>query len=360
MTVSLNFLVRIAGMLVLAYLGMRLGRFLSAPTPNETEQTATLLLTLAGAGLGLLTTHRWTLEPFQRALQHLRGVPMAELTGIMFGGLLGMVFGLLLAVPLGYLPPPWGQYLPVVFSVIASYFGAVLFNARRIEIGELLRSSRQSIPLVIPTTSETPQRRAFIIDTSAIIDGRIANLVQTGFLDGVLLVPRFVLNELQSLADSSDELRRIRGRRGLEMLNVMQKKSTVPIEIPDIEITSVEQVDDKLIVLARQYHSPLITNDFNLAKVAELQGVKTLSLNILADAVRPPVVPGQDIHVTVRDIGRERDQGISFFDDGTMIVIEDARQLVGQEVSATVTRVYQTQTGRIVFAQLNNVYHHGT
>jgi uncharacterized protein YacL len=192
-----------------------------------------------------------------------------------------------------------------------------------------------------------------VVDTSAIIDGRIAAVVQTGFVDGTLLVPTFVLNELQQLADSADELRRGRGKRGLDILNTMQKEASVPVEVINIEVPSAQQVDDKLIVIARQYQCPIITNDHNLGRVAELQGVKVLNLNQLADAVRPVVVPGQDLTVRVRDVGREREQGISFMNDGTMIVIEEARRLVGQEVDVTVTRVFQTQTGRIVFAQLH-------
>jgi uncharacterized protein YacL len=351
MRVSLNFLVRITGMLVLAYLGARIGRALARPVPNETEQLAIRLLMLAGAGLGLLTTPRWTIEPVERALRYLRGIPIVELSAIVFGALLGLLLALLLAVPLGYLPPPFGQYLPIVVACTLGYTGAVLFSHRRAEVGEWLQSTRRP-PVLLPQTQAEPPppMRRFLLDTSAIIDGRIADVCKTGFVDGVLLVPRFVLNELQTLADSADELRRGKGRRGLEMLNAMQKKGLPPVEIANVDVEGVQQVDDKLIVLARQYHCPIITNDFNLARVAELQGVSILSLNQLADAMRPPVVPGQDILITIRDVGREREQGISFLDDGTMIVVEDARRLVGQTVAATVTRIYQTQTGRIVFA----------
>ena len=208
--------------------------------------------------------------------------------------------------------------------------------------------------MVLPTKllQGNSQEHRFLIDTSSIIDGRIVAVSEAGFLDGILLVPTFVLNELQILADSSDELRRERGKRGLEMLNMLQKQSEHLVDVINIEVPSVQEVDDKLIVLARQYECPIITNDHNLGRVASLQGVKVMNMNQLADAVRPPVVPGQDISVRVRDVGREREQGISFLDDGTMIVIEDARHLIGQQVHATVTRVFQTQTGRIVFAQL--------
>jgi uncharacterized protein YacL len=272
-----------------------------------------------------------------------------------FGALLGLLFAVLLALPLAYLPVPFGQFLPVIAAGALAYLGAVIFSTRKKEIGELLRSTRRT-PLVLPQQlmGEFQQPHRYILDTSAIIDGRIANVSQTGFIDGTLLVPHFVLNELQMLADSADEQRRSKGRRGLEILNTMQKADVTPVEVVNVEVSGAQQVDDKLVILARQYRCPIITNDYNLGRVAGLQGVKVLSLNQLADAVRPPLVPGQDMRITVRDVGREREQGIAFLDDGTMIVIEDARRLVGQEVSATVTRVYQTQTGRIVFAHLNN------
>jgi uncharacterized protein YacL len=354
MRISLNFLVRIIGMVVLAYLGLTIGRAFSSAQPNEVDLQATQLLALAGAGLGLLTTPRWTIEPIQEGLRYIRNISITELIAIVFGALLGLFFSVLLSVPLAQLPAPFGQLLPIGAAALLSYLGAIIFSNRKKEIGELLRSTRAS-PLILPQPEgeAAPQLpRRYLIDTSAIIDGRIAQITQTGFLDGTLLVPNFVLNELQMLADAPDELRRGRGKRGLEILNTMQKEATVPVEVLNVEVPSAQQVDDKLIVLARQYQCPIVTNDHNLGRVAELQGVKVLNMNQLADAVRPPVVTGQDMTIHVRDIGRERDQGISFLEDGTMIVIEEARKLVGQVVDVTVTRVFQTQTGRIVFAQL--------
>jgi uncharacterized protein YacL len=355
MKVSLNFLIRILGMGVLAYIGRSIGQALSSPQPSENERLAVQLLTLAGAGLGLLTTHRWTLEPFQRGMRYIRSISISELTAVMFGALLGLLFALLLTVPLAQLPKPFGSFLPIVMAVALAYLGAVIFSARKKELGALLRSTRTT-PLVLPQQlfDGAPVLRRYLLDTSAIIDGRIAHVGKTGFIEGVLLVPNFVLNELQTLADSADEQRRVKGRRGLDMLNAMQKDAAPPVEIVDVDVSGPPQVDDKLIVLARQYRCPIITNDHNLGRVAELQGVKVLSLNQLSDAVRPPVISGQEIRITIRDIGREREQGISFLDDGTMIVVEEARRLIGHEVSATVTRVHQTQTGRIVFAHLNN------
>jgi uncharacterized protein YacL len=356
MRVSLNFIVRIFGMFALAYLGLSIGRAFSSPQPTETDQLATQLLGLAGAGLGLLTTPRWTIEPIQEGLRYVRSISISELTAIVFGALLGLVFSVLLSVPLSHLPPPFSQLLPIGGAVLLTYLGAVIFSSRKREFGELLRTTRNS-PLLVTSGSgqAPPSSHRYLVDTSAIIDGRIAQVSQTGFLDGTLLVPTFVLNELQMLADSADELRRGRGKRGLEILNGMQKDAVLPVEVLNIEVPSVQQVDDKLVVLARQYQCPIITNDHNLGRVAELQGVKVLNLNHLADSIRPPVIPGQDLVVRIRDTGRERDQGISFMDDGTMIVVEEARRLVGQDVAIIVTRVFQTQTGRIVFAQLSGM-----
>ncbi len=354
MRVSLNFLARILGMSLLAYIGHSVGQALSSAQPTENELLATQLLTLAGAGLGLLTTHRWTIEPAQRGIRYIKSISIAELTAIIFGALIGLLLALLLAVPLAQLPRPFGQFLPLAAALALAYLGATIFSARKKELGALLRSTRA--PLVLPQQllEGIPPANRYLLDTSAIIDGRIAQVGKTGFIDGPLIVPNFVLNELQTLADSADELRRAKGRRGLDILNTMQKEASPPIEIAEVEITGAQQVDDKLVIMARQYRCPIITNDHNLGRVAGLQGVKVLSLNQLSDAVRPPVVSGQELRVLIRDIGREREQGISFLDDGTMIVVEDARRLIGQEVTATVTRVHQTQTGRIVFAHLSN------
>jgi uncharacterized protein YacL len=351
MRVSLNFIVRIIGMIALSYIGLLIGQTFSGQNATPDDLLATQLLALAGAGLGLLTTPMWTIEPVREVLRYVRSVSISELAALLFGALLGLVFSVLVSVPLSQLPDPFGQILPITVTIVLAYLGAIIFSHRKRELGDLLRSTRTSMP--IPNMPAAMSRsRQYLIDTSAIIDGRIAQIVPTGFIDGVLLVPHFVLNEMQMLADSPDDTRRARGKRGLDILNTMQKQAQITIEVIHTEVPGVTQVDDRLIALARQYRCPIITNDHNLGRVAELQGVRMLNLNQLSDALRPPVIAGQDLVVQVRDVGREREQGISFMDDGTMIVIEEARRLVGQEVAITVTRVFQTQTGRIVFAQL--------
>jgi uncharacterized protein YacL len=193
-----------------------------------------------------------------------------------------------------------------------------------------------------------------LVDTSAIIDGRIADISKAGFIDGTLLVPRFVLLELQHIADSADPLRRARGRRGLDMLNRLQKEAVVPLQISEVDADDVVGVDSKLVKIARTYHCPVVTNDFNLNRVAELQGVKVLNINELANAVKPVVLPGEEMHVHVIQEGKELGQGVAYLDDGTMVVVENGRKYMNNDVDVVVTRVLQTVAGRMIFAQMKN------
>jgi uncharacterized protein YacL len=353
MKVSLNFIVRIAGMILLAFFGWSIGRSLSASRPDEMQIFATRLLTLSGAGLGLLVTHRLTIEPITQLMQRARHVPLQELLLVGTGIMLGLVFGVLLTVPLSMLPPPFGQYLPLASAGLLAYLSGTLFAGRRREMLEALRHWRRAAPMVAPVqpVSDSEPPRRYILDTSAIIDGRIAAVARTGFVVGDLIVPGFVLTELQDLADSGDDLRRAKGRRGLNLLNDMQENSPLPIEVMAIEINSADRVDDKLVIMARQYRCPIITNDFNLNRVAGLQGVQVLSLNQLSEAVRPPVHQDQHLHVLIRSEGNARQQGVGYLEDGTPVIVEDARHLIGQKIEVVVVRLHQTQTGRLVFAQ---------
>jgi uncharacterized protein YacL len=184
-----------------------------------------------------------------------------------------------------------------------------------------------------------------------IADGRIADISQTGFIGETMLVPRFVLNELQHIADSSDPLRRNRGRRGLDMLNRLQKESVVPIRVSDIDIEELREVDDKLVMLAKQLHCPIITNDYNLNRVAELQGVVVLNINELANAVKAVFLPGETMGVRIIQEGKEVGQGVGYLDDGTMVVVENGKRHINQNIDVTVTKVLQTPAGRMIFAQ---------
>lgn len=353
MRVSLNFMVRITGMLVLAFMGMQVGVALSNPTPDDTQLLATQLLMLAGAGLGLIVTPRFTIEPVQELVRQMRGIPLTEILLIGGGALMGLIFGLLVAVPLAFLPKPMSEYLPIGISLMLGYMGASVVMSHRRELIETLRVWRTAAPVLLPNAVGTPGvPQQFLLDTSAIIDGRIAAVARSGFVEGTLLIPSFVLAELQALADSSDELRRIKGRRGLELLNQMQKGTDISVEPINVEVSGPNRVDDKLITLAREYHCPIITNDYNLNRVADLQGVKVLNLNQLSEAIRPPVVPDQRLSVVIRAEGNSRQQGVAYLDDGTPIIVEEARALIGQTVDVIVSRLIQTQTGRLIFAQL--------
>lgn len=354
MRLSVNFIVRIVGMVAMAYLGATIGISFSVGEPDETQLLATQLLMLAGGGLGLLVTPRLTVEPIEQLLKHLRAMPFVEVVFVSTGGLLGLIFGALLTLPLAMLPSPLRDYLPIVVTLVLVYIGIMAFYAHRRTAQDLLRHFHQTSGSAAAGETVAPPPQRYILDTSAIIDGRIVAIGNTGFMQGVFLIPQFVLNELQALADSSDELRRNKGRRGLELLSAMQRDFPMPIEFIDADFHDIPRVDDKLVMLARRYQCPIVTNDFNLNRIAELQGVRVLSLNQLSDAIRPPVIQDQRLEVLIRNEGSVRQQGVGYLDDGTPVIVEDARSFIGKQVEVVVTRLHQTQTGRLVFATLAN------
>lgn len=191
-----------------------------------------------------------------------------------------------------------------------------------------------------------------ILDTSTIIDGRIADICETGFIDGTFIIPQFVLYEIQHIADHQDPLRRTRGRRGLDVLNHLQKQNIVTVRIVDDDFPALRDVDSKLVALATQLNGSIITNDFNLTKVAELQGVKVLNINLLATAIKPIILPGEQMTLKIVKEGKEPGQGVGYLDDGTMVVTDEARRLIGRSVDITVTSVLQTTSGRMIFARV--------
>jgi uncharacterized protein YacL len=201
--------------------------------------------------------------------------------------------------------------------------------------------------------------RVILLDTSVIIDGRIADIAKTGFMIGTLLIPRFILNELQYIADSADSLRRQRGRRGMEVLSQLQKDSAIPVRISDIDVEGVREADDKLVILARQLRCPILTNDYNLNRVAELQGVIVLNVNELANAVKSVLLPGETLQVDIIQEGKEVGQGVGYLDDGTMVVVEDGRDHLNSKANVMVTKVLQTAAGRMIFARLEGKLDNG-
>ncbi len=283
-----------------------------------------------------------------REVQHLS---TAEFVTAVVGLLLGLLMGLLLGLPLSAFEPPLGTWLPLGVSLFLGLGMVGLTVAKRQDLilaAEAIGLVRRPAQADQGSSAGEPH---IVVDTSAIIDGRIAEIVESGFIYGTLVVPRFVLDELQHIADSSDTLRRNRGRRGLEILARMQKDSPTPVEIVDDDVADVAEVDAKLVALAKTRSGAILTNDFNLNRVAELQGLRVLNINSLANAVKPAVLPGEELRVRVIQEGKESGQGVGFLDDGTMIVVEGGSRFIDQDLDVAVTRVLQTVAGRMIFAQ---------
>jgi uncharacterized protein YacL len=261
----------------------------------------------------------------------------------------------LLAFPLSLLPSPLGRVLPFVGVLLLCYLGVAIFAMRQDDLFSVFQGvTRSSTPAAAQAQEGGPnwaEGRTILLDTSVIIDGRIADIARTGFLPGSLLIPHFVLNELQYIADSADSLRRQRGRRGMEVLATLQREPGIPVRITDIDVEGVRDVDDKLVILARQMRCPILTNDFNLNRIAELQGVTILNINELANAVKSVLLPGEVLYVRVIQEGKESNQGVGYLDDGTMVVIENGRDYIDREANVLVTKVLQTAAGRMIFAR---------
>ncbi len=292
-----------------------------------------------------------TVIPAKWLIGQVEVLSTAEFVAAVLGLLLGLLMGLLLGFPLSRIGEPWQNWLPLGVSLL---FGLGMLGLTVAKRKDLLIAA-QAVGLLRPATPERDGSAAgdprIVVDTSAIIDGRIAEIVESGFIYGTLVIPRFVLEELQHIADSSDALRRNRGRRGLEILNRMQKEPGTPVEIVEDDVPDIAEVDAKLVALALARSRVILTNDFNLNRVAELQGVRVMNINSLANAVKPAVLPGEELKVRVIQEGKEAGQGVGFLDDGTMIVIEGGARHIDKELDVSVTRVLQTVAGRMIFAQ---------
>ncbi|HHV65933.1 MAG TPA: PIN/TRAM domain-containing protein [Peptococcaceae bacterium] len=278
-------------------------------------------------------------------------MPIQEL----IGGSLGVIIGLLIASLFrgSFAEVPFiGPVLSVAVSLFLGYVGLIIGIKRKDDIlGFLpkLRGDKDKDKLKAKIKQTISGYK--VLDTSVIIDGRIADIVRTGFLDGILLIPGFVLEELRHIADSSDMLKRNRGRRGLDILNQISKNEHIKVEIYERDFDDITEVDSKLVRLAGILDAPILTNDYNLNKVAELQGIKVLNINELANAVKPVVLPGEEMDVQVMKEGKESGQGIAYLDDGTMVVIDGGRKYIGQQTTVLVTTVLQTAAGRMIFAK---------
>ncbi len=348
---NVEFVVRFIGMIVMGVIGGYLGSELGRLSGLSQEYYAAIV-GLVGAIMGLALTPLFTTRPLRAMRSTLARIPGQTLISGMFGLVVGLIVAALLSFPLSLLPSPLGKLLPFVGVLLMGYFGVALFVMRQADIANVLHylpgrgSSTQDEP------AEQGIGRTILLDTSVIIDGRIADIAHTGFLVGNLLIPRFVLNELQYIADSADNLRRQRGRRGMEVLARLQKDTVIPVRISDIDVEGVRDVDDKLVILARQLRCPILTNDYNLNRIAELQGVVVLNVNELANAVKLVLLPGEGLSVKIIQEGRESGQGVGYLDDGTMVVVEDGRDHLNTDTNVVVTKVLQTAAGRMIFAKI--------
>lgn len=271
------------------------------------------------------------------SLRTLIGAAMGSILGIMGATLIGF-----LITVQGALPPDVRAYVTLVLLLLMAYVGLMVGAAK----GEFLDLSALGGFL-----RERSSRNMKILDTSVIIDGRIADIVETGFLEGVLVIPNFILRELQQIADSPDAHKRNRGRRGLDILHRLQTKHGVTVQFSDVDFPELRDVDQKLIELAKQLDAKIVTNDFNLNKVAQLRGVEVLNINELANALKPVVLPGETMRVFILKEGKEANQGVAYLDDGTMVVVDNARKMIGKTIEATVTSVLQTTAGKMIFGR---------
>ncbi|MCE7938591.1 MAG: TRAM domain-containing protein [Chloroflexi bacterium CFX6] len=350
-------IVRLIGAISLAIVGYSAGSALWPEVEGqfslESVQAVTvvrILVSLSFALFGFAFGYVLTpllLRPLELAHEELAHVPPVRLVGTATGLAFGLLLGALAALPLSFLHDPLGQFLPFIVALVLAYLGAATVGSSPGVYLGLLRNV-----LGPHQEGEAASSDYILLDTSVIIDGRVADLAETGFIDKTLLVPRFVLDELQQVADSADSLRRNRGRRGLEILNRIQQSTKVNLEISDRDFPHINEVDRKLVHLAEQLNAAIMTNDYNLNRVAEIQGIRVLNLNELVNAVKTLLLPGEHLTVRIIQEGKEFGQGVAYLEDGTMVVVEEGRAHIDDIVPVTVTRVLQTVAGRMMFASL--------
>lgn len=358
---SVDFIFRLIGMVVFAIIGAYWGATLGEVgglTPDQqifTPEQYAFTIGLVGALAGLILTPYLTTRPIAALRSLLTRIAAPSLFASLVGLIAGLIVAALLSYPLSSLPAPFGNFMPFVGVLVCGYMGVAVFVMRQNDIFGVISSLANRGGAPAAGKEETPgvlnNRRNILLDTSVIIDGRIVDIARSGFLGGSLLIPRFVLNELQYIADSADGLRRQRGRRGMEVLSQLQKDPAIVVQISDIDVEGVREVDDKLVILARQLRCPILTNDYNLNRIAELQGVNIMNVNELANAVKSVVLPGETLQIRVIQEGKEPNQGVGYMDDGTMVVIENGNRYLDKDIPVVVTKVLQTAAGRMIFAR---------
>lgn len=346
---------RVFGLIIGLIVGITAGNTLLLLGDSDDSRAGLISFGIAIGGIGYLIGPQLSRAVFHNVRTSVADASVIDIVAIGIGLAFGALLSAALALPLSFLPDPAGTYLPLIAAIgVCGCSAAIVVMRKRDLVAPWLRTRPRSQP----SASATPAaliRRAVILDTNVAIDGRIGDVLATGFIDAQVLVPRFVLDELQHIADSDDPGRRMRGRRGLDALNQLRAERPTQIEIIDDTVPEEREVDAKLVKLAKKRGARVLTNDFNLNRVAQLLDVGVLNLNELTNALRPLVLPGDEISLKVTQEGRELGQGVGFLNDGTMVVVDGGRSLVGRETPVVVTRLLQTGAGRMVFASPKHV-----
>ena len=353
MTISL--FIRLLSIVVFALVGWRLSVATSLASDGIDGFLPTgLVFTLVGGILGAIAgpylLYRANRFSLKRLIDEANKLPSPTIVAGTLGLIIGLVVAALISIPFFQLVGGLNWIIPLIISGILGFVGLSIGLHREGELHLMLPSGHRN------TRTASQVNGRILVDTSAIIDGRIGSLSETGFVQGTLIIPQFVLNELRHIADSHDASRRTRGRRGLEVLANLRRDGDLPIQILDVEILNGGEVDGELVRLAKNMKADILTTDFNLNRVAELNGVHVLNVNELAHALKPIVLPGEDLSVNITQEGKESGQGLAYLDDGTMIVVEGGKRYINSAQTVTVTRVLQTAAGRIIFAQPRNIY----
>lgn len=353
----MRLVLRLFGLVIGVLIGWQTGAILALGANPADTGTLLFVVALSVGGIGYLLGPHLSWALLRRLRERVRQASAVDLVAIGIGLAFGGLIAALLAVPLSALPPPLGSALPLIVAVVAVTVSILVTTQRKRDLiapwlrGHDPRDDDQAQPDGDPLAERAGMASpALLVDSSVAIDGRIVDVARTGFLDGTLVVPGFVLDEIQAIADAADPGRRARGRRGLATLDRLREVHPGRVEVLPIDVPEAREVDAKLVRLAKARGLRLLTNDHNLGRVAALQGVTVLNLNLLAGALRPPVLPGEELSLRLVQEGREAGQGVGFLDDGTMVVVDGGRSLVGQTASVTVTRLLPTSAGRLVFA----------
>ena len=350
---SLDFASRIIGLIIFTLLGARLGLDLAVASGLDDQiMLFSAAFAMVGMLTGLILTPWLTVRPVRWLREVISERPIEMLFMALTGLALGLGLGLLLSYPLSLLGPPLGSILPTFLSLTLGYLGLSIGSHRAREIWTFIAEHFNTGRARFTTGAE----RKLLLDTSVLIDGRIVDVARTGFLGGTLLIPKFVLNELHQVADSSDMLRRTRGRRGLAKLNELRGDPSIATRIIEDDIEGVQEVDSKLIQLAMTLDAAIVTNDYNLNRVAEAQNIPVLNINALSNAVRTVYIPGESFPIHIIQEGRDPDQGVGYLEDGTMVVIANGKSYMDRTINVTVTRLINKETGRMIFAEPEQVH----